>query len=88
MCGGESPEVNKKAVPGSLLDITVLKGLKGQVGCSPGECSNDVSVVFEDIESGTGLAAGEIRLKDSTGVVVGWFAYKDGSGRFKELCMC
>lgn len=57
MSGGESPEVNKEAVPGSLLDVTVLKGLEGQVGCSPGECGDNVSLVFENVESGTGLAA-------------------------------
>lgn len=83
--GGEAPEVNEKAVPGSLLDIAMLEGLEGKVGGAPGKSVNDILVVIEDVESGTDVSAGEVVLEDTASVVLSWFSSKDRASRFEEL---
>lgn len=54
---GQTPEVNQKAVPRALLSITVLQGLESEMGGTPGESLDNISIILENIERSTLLAA-------------------------------
>ena len=83
--GRQAPELNQERVPRALLDIAVLERLEGEVGRAPGERVDDVLVLPQDVERGTLVAAGQVVLEDTAGVVVGGLAGKNGTSGFEEL---
>ena len=83
--GGETPEVDEKAVPRALLAVAVFQCFEGEMSGAPGEGVDDIAVDFEDVERGALLAAGEVGLQDATGVVVAAFSFQDRASGFKEL---
>lgn len=66
MCFAEAVKVNEEVIPGLLLLVAVLEGLKGEEGGTPGEGGDKVAVRADDVKGAANLRAGsEVRQNAS-----------------------
>lgn len=86
MSSGETQEVDEEGVPGALLNVAVLKSLKGEVSRAPAESGNDIRVGVEDIESATTVLCVE-EGAEVVGSVVDWSLALDDGTCGLEKCL-
>lgn len=85
MRGRKTPEIDEKTVPGPLLNVSVLEGFESEICSAPGEGSDNVTVCSKDVKRATLLPTGQVKLENSTRIVVGAFARQYGTSCLEEL---